>query len=114
MTNLKILIDFLFNKIIDKQASERDKDELQRELTKLQFQLATSSTKPRLDFLGSQLEDGDVVAGADAEQISVAALQAQLLSKEQMLNEAVIEFHSKNEVTCQILIVSLDILSFLL
>jgi len=77
------------------QISEDGKAELQREMTRLQFEKASSS-KPKIDFCVPEIED-EIELTSENNRNLVASLQKKLAAKEEMLNEAVIEFHSKNE-----------------
>jgi len=64
-------------------------------MTRLQFEVA-SAKKPNLNFCGSDLDDDDT--SADGDNI-VIKLKEQLAIKDEMLNEAVIEYHNKMEET---------------
>lgn len=63
-------------------------------MTRLQFE-AASAKKPLINFCGSELVDDD----ADSAVIGniVMKLKDQLAVKEEMLNEAVIDYHNKTE-----------------
>lgn len=73
--------------------SEESRTDLQKEMTRLQFEIAASS-KPKMNFcrLESEDEHGEEVAGN-----TLAQLQTKLAAKEEMLNEAVLEYHLKSE-----------------
>lgn len=73
--------------------SEDSKADLQQEMTRLQFE-AAASNKPKIKFCGPESDDED--NGANSENF-VASLQAKLNAKEDMLNEAVLEYHCKSE-----------------
>lgn len=60
-------------------------------MTKLQFEMA-SLKKPQINFVGLEIDDEEV----HTDDI-VKKLEAKLRSKEEMLNEAVLEFHTKSE-----------------
>ena len=84
------------------KTSEDGKAELQRDITRLQFEKASTS-KPKMDFCGPEFveeeeeeEEGDLETSQTNRNL-VVLLQKKLATKEEMLNEAVIEFHSKNE-----------------
>jgi len=62
-------------------------------MTRLQFEAAAAS-KPRINFCGPEVEDEDVDKRCDN---NLAKLKEQLASKEEMLNEAVLEYHTKSE-----------------
>ena len=64
-------------------------------MTRLQFEKASAS-KPNINFCVPEIEEETDVT-SDKNHNLVAALQKKLATKEEMLNEAVIEFHSKNE-----------------
>ena len=76
---------------------------MQQEMTRLQFETA-SILKPKMNFCGSELEDEfseqPVIDEHQANMIK--KLQQKLVDKEEMLNEAVIEFHNKNQVASQL------------
>jgi len=76
--------------------SEDGKAELQREMTRLQFEKASTS-KPKINFCGPEIEEEETELSSEKTCNLVASLQKKLATKEEMLNEAVIEFHSKNE-----------------
>lgn len=73
------------------QASEEGKADLQQEMTKTQFEMANLK-KPKINFCGSEIDDEEIQTDD-----LVKKLEAKLRSKEDMLNEAVLEFHSKSE-----------------
>jgi flagellar motility protein MotE (MotC chaperone) len=64
-------------------------------MTRLQFEAAAAS-KPRINFCGPEIEDEDVDKDKPCENI-LAKLKEQLASKDEMLNEAVFEYHTKSE-----------------
>ena len=61
-------------------------------MTRLQFEAAVSS-KPHIQFCGPDAEDEDEVSSSG----NVSKLQEKLALKEEMLNEAVLEYHKKTE-----------------
>ena len=62
-------------------------------MTRLQFEAATSK-KPLINFCGSELEES---SDSDETDNIVMKLKEQLAIKEEMLNEAVIDYHNKTE-----------------
>ena len=65
-------------------------------MTRLQFEKASTS-KPKINFCGPEIEEEETELSSEKTCNLVASLQKKLATKEEMLNEAVIEFHSKNE-----------------
>ena len=61
-------------------------------MTRLQFEAAVSS-KPKIQFCGPDAEEEDEVSSSG----NVSKLQEKLALKEEMLNEAVLEYHKKTE-----------------
>ena len=90
------IIVFAFNSfeiVLTLKVSEERKAELQGEITRLQFETALSN-KPKINFCGPELVDDDAdKEGGD----TVTNLQAQLTKKDELLDEAVLEFHNKDK-----------------
>ncbi|XP_046438329.1 kinesin-like protein KIF20B isoform X1 [Daphnia pulex] len=76
------------------KASEESKGNLQKEMTRLQFEVAAAS-KPKINFCGPEVEDEEDVDEPHVNNL--AKLKEQLSSKDEMLNEAVLEYHTKCE-----------------
>ncbi len=72
--------------------SEESKADLQQEMTRLQFD-AAASNKPKIQFCGPDSDDED----DDSSDNLVAKLKEKLVAKEEMLHEAVLEYHTKTE-----------------
>jgi len=64
-------------------------------MTRLQFEVA-SAKKPNMNFCGSDLNDDGVTESAEGDNL-VIKLKEQLAIKDDMLNEAVLEYHNKTE-----------------
>jgi hypothetical protein len=63
-------------------------------MTRLQFEVAAAS-KPKINFCGPEVEDEEDVDEPHVNNL--AKLKEQLSSKDEMLNEAVLEYHTKCE-----------------
>lgn len=61
-------------------------------MTRLQFE-AAASNKPKIQFCGPDSDDEDAASSDNL----VAKLQEKLVAKEEMLHEAVLEYHAKTE-----------------
>lgn len=74
-------------------------------MTRLQFETASNSKQLKLQFNGHELQEDEDNEAGDSEMGSeatnsrelVVKLQSKLATKEELLREAVIEFHNKNE-----------------
>lgn len=73
--------------------SEESRSNLQKEMTRLQFEMA-SSNKPKINFCCPDIDKQDVEKSPEN---LLAKLQDELAAKEEMLNEAVFEYHTKCE-----------------
>jgi hypothetical protein len=62
-------------------------------MTRLQFEAAAS--KPKINFCGPEVEDEEDVDEPHVNHL--AKLKEQLSSKDEMLNEAVLEYHTTYE-----------------
>ena len=60
-------------------------------MTCLQFEVA-SAKKPNMNFCGSDLNDDGVTESAEGDNLAIK-LKEQLAIKDDMLNEAVLEYH---------------------
>lgn len=72
--------------------SEESRADLQQEMTRLQFE-AAAANKPKINFCGPEVEDEE--CDQQTENL-VAKLQEKLASQQEMLNEAVLEYHAKS------------------
>jgi hypothetical protein len=66
---------------------------LQKEITRLQFEAAAAASKSKINFCGPEVEDEEDVDEPHVNHL--AKLKEQLSSKDEMLNEAVLEYHTK-------------------
>lgn len=73
--------------------SEDSRSDLQKEMTRLQFEMAATN-KPKINFCGldEDIEDCD----KPSENV-LAKLHEKLAAKDEMLNEAAFEYHTKCE-----------------
>lgn len=62
-------------------------------MTRLQFE-AASISKPKINFCGPEIEDENIEKPCEN---VLSKMKEQLASKEEMLNEAVFEYHTKSE-----------------
>ena len=69
---------------------------MQQDMTRLQFETAALK-KPKIDFCGPDSDDDSDSESEESGGDTVAKLRAKLASKEALLDEAVIDFHNKNE-----------------
>ncbi|KAI9557627.1 Tryptophanyl-tR synthetase-like protein [Daphnia sinensis] len=86
------------NELVEKlksslKVSEESRSNLQKEMTRLQFEVA-SSNKPKINFCGPDVDE----EGTETQPENLLAkLQEELAAKEEMLNEAAFEYHTKCE-----------------
>lgn len=73
--------------------SEESRSNLQKEMTRLQFEMA-SSNKPKINFCGPDIDEE---GGETPPENLLVKLQEELAAKEEMLNEAAFEYHTKCE-----------------
>lgn len=75
---------------------------MQQQMTRLQFETA-SSNKAKINFCGFD-EHQDLEIDTETIDSQVKKLQAKLASKEDLLKDAVLEYHSKSEelTKCQV------------
>ncbi|KAK4016551.1 hypothetical protein OUZ56_031508 [Daphnia magna] len=86
------------NELVEKlksslKVSEESRSNLQKEMTRLQFEMA-SSNKPKINFCGPDIDEE---GGETPPENLLVKLQEELAAKEEMLNEAAFEYHTKCE-----------------